>query len=103
MSRTQRGQGLVEYALLLALVAIVAIAALFLFGRNLYHPLLRHLTEALQFGCGQVSHDDASAVMLAKAGPAPPGGITPGLPARPWAPMTQRLLVLPQGGGCRSR
>ena len=75
MSRTQRGQGLVEYALLLALVAIVAIAALFLLGRNLY-TIFYGLTEALQFGCGQVSHDTFRS--YAGEGVDPTGPITPG-------------------------
>jgi pilus assembly protein Flp/PilA len=33
--RTQRGQGLVEYALILALIAIVAIAALIFMGNQI--------------------------------------------------------------------
>ena len=54
MPKTQRGQGLLEYALLLTLIAIVVIGALFLLGRNLY-TVFYGIAEALQFGCGQVS------------------------------------------------
>ncbi len=54
MGKRQQAQGLVEYALLLALVAIVAVAALLLLGRSV-RTIFYGLTEALQFGCGQVS------------------------------------------------
>jgi murein DD-endopeptidase MepM/ murein hydrolase activator NlpD len=54
MSRDDRGQGVVEYALLVALIAMVVLAAVFLFGRNLY-TVFYGISEALQFGCGQVS------------------------------------------------
>ncbi len=39
----ERGQGLVEYALLIALVAIIAVAALSTMGRSLYTIPLRDL------------------------------------------------------------
>jgi len=79
MARNERGQGLVEYALLLALVAIVAIAALLWFGRNVY-TLFYGITEALQFGCGQVSNETFRSY-AGVGGPAPEGGLEPGWPA----------------------
>ena len=69
------GQGLVEYALLLALVAIVAAAALLLLGRSLY-TMFYGLTESLQFGCNQVSQQ----TFRSYAGE---GGAVPGLPINP--------------------
>jgi Flp pilus assembly pilin Flp len=39
----ERGQGLVEYALLIALVAIIAVAALSMMGRSLHTIPLRDL------------------------------------------------------------
>jgi murein DD-endopeptidase MepM/ murein hydrolase activator NlpD len=71
----RKGQGLVEYALLLALVAIVAAAALLLLGRSLY-TVFYGLTEALQFGCGQVSQQ----TFRSYAGE---GGSAPGTPISP--------------------
>jgi murein DD-endopeptidase MepM/ murein hydrolase activator NlpD len=50
----ERGQGSVEYALLIALVAIVVIAALWLLGQSL-STVFYGIAEAIQFGCGQVS------------------------------------------------
>jgi murein DD-endopeptidase MepM/ murein hydrolase activator NlpD len=50
----ERGQGTVEYALLLVLIAIVVIGALWMLGQNLY-TVFYGITEALQFGCGAVS------------------------------------------------
>lgn len=50
----QRGQGTIEYALLLVLIALVLIAALSLLGNSL-ETVFYGLAEALQFGCGQVS------------------------------------------------
>jgi murein DD-endopeptidase MepM/ murein hydrolase activator NlpD len=50
----EQGQGAVEYALLLVLVAIVLIAVLSALGQNLY-TVFYGLAEALQFGCGEVS------------------------------------------------
>jgi len=69
------GQGLVEYALLLALVAIVAAAALLLLGRSLYTTFYG-LTEALQFGCGQVSQETFRSY-AGEGGPAPGSPISP--------------------------
>jgi Flp pilus assembly pilin Flp len=50
----ERGQGLVEYSLPIALVAITAVAALSMMGRSFY-SIFYGISEALQFGCGQVS------------------------------------------------
>ena len=52
----ERGQGTIEYALILVLVAIVAIAALSLLGQSIY-TVFYGISEALQFGCGQVSRE----------------------------------------------
>ena len=52
--RGARGQGMVEYALLLVLIAIVALAALWLMGRSL-NSVFYGIAEALKFGCGEVS------------------------------------------------
>lgn len=48
----ERGQGMVEYALLVALIAIVVIAALAILGQSLYTTFYG-ITEALQLRCGQ--------------------------------------------------
>ena len=50
----ERGQGMIEYALLLVLIAIVAMAALWLMGQSL-ETVFYGIAEALQFGCGEVS------------------------------------------------
>ena len=78
MSKNNRAQGLVEYALLLALVAMVALAALFLFGRSLYTTFYG-LSEALQFGCGQVSIATFRSY-AGVGGPAPAGPIAADTP-----------------------
>jgi len=51
---SERGQGTVEYVLLLVLIAIVVIAALSMLGNNL-STVFYGIAEALQFGCGEVS------------------------------------------------
>lgn len=51
---SERGQGTIEYALLLVLIALVLIAALSLLGNSL-ETVFYGLAEALQFGCGEVS------------------------------------------------
>jgi murein DD-endopeptidase MepM/ murein hydrolase activator NlpD len=50
----ERGQGTVEYVLLVALIAIVAIGALWLLGNSL-ETVFYGIAEALQSGCGEVS------------------------------------------------
>ncbi len=50
----ERGQGTVEYVLLLALISIVVIAALSMLGHSL-GTVFYGIAEALQFGCGEVS------------------------------------------------
>jgi murein DD-endopeptidase MepM/ murein hydrolase activator NlpD len=50
----ERGQGMVEYALLIVLIAIILIAVLWMLGQNLY-TVFYGIAEALQFGCGEVS------------------------------------------------
>ena len=52
----ERGQGAIEYALLIVLIAIVVIAALSMLGQNLY-SVFYGISEALQFRCGQVSRE----------------------------------------------
>ena len=49
----ERGQGMIEYALLIALVAIVVIAALSILGQSL-STVFYGIAEALQSNCGQV-------------------------------------------------
>jgi murein DD-endopeptidase MepM/ murein hydrolase activator NlpD len=51
---SQRGQGTVEYVLLLVLIAIVVIGALWMLGHSL-GTVFYGIAEALQFGCGEVS------------------------------------------------
>jgi murein DD-endopeptidase MepM/ murein hydrolase activator NlpD len=51
---SERGQGTVEYVLLLVLIAIVVIAALSMLGNSL-STVFYGIAEALQFGCGEVS------------------------------------------------
>ncbi len=51
---SERGQGTVEYALLLVLIAIVVIAILWILGNSL-STVFYGIAEALQFGCGEVS------------------------------------------------
>ena len=51
---SERGQGTVEYVLLLALISIVVIAALSMLGHSL-GTVFYGIAEALQFGCGEVS------------------------------------------------
>jgi murein DD-endopeptidase MepM/ murein hydrolase activator NlpD len=50
----ERGQGAIEYALLLVLIALVALAALWLMGQSL-STVFYGIAEALQSQCGQVS------------------------------------------------
>jgi murein DD-endopeptidase MepM/ murein hydrolase activator NlpD len=51
---SERGQGTVEYVLLLVLIAIVVIAILWMLGNSL-STVFYGIAEALQFGCGEVS------------------------------------------------
>jgi murein DD-endopeptidase MepM/ murein hydrolase activator NlpD len=51
---SERGQGTVEYVLLLVLIAIVVIAMLSMLGHSL-STVFYGIAEALQFGCGEVS------------------------------------------------
>ena len=66
---------MVEYALLIALVAIVAVAALSMMGRSLY-TIFYGISEALQFGCGQVSAETFRNY-AGEGGDTPPGSINP--------------------------
>jgi murein DD-endopeptidase MepM/ murein hydrolase activator NlpD len=50
----EQGQGAVEYALLLVLIALVVIGALWILGQNLY-TVFYGIAEAIQFGCNEVS------------------------------------------------
>jgi murein DD-endopeptidase MepM/ murein hydrolase activator NlpD len=50
----ERGQGMIEYALLIALVAIVVIAALTILGQSLA-TIFYGIAEALQSQCGSVT------------------------------------------------
>lgn len=50
----ERGQGTIEYALLVVLIAIVVTAALWMLGQSMY-TLFYGITEAIQFRCGEVS------------------------------------------------
>jgi murein DD-endopeptidase MepM/ murein hydrolase activator NlpD len=50
----ERGQGTIEYALIVVLVGIVLIAVLSLLGQNLY-TVFYGIAEALQFRCGEAS------------------------------------------------
>ncbi len=81
MAGHNSGQGSVEYALLLSLVGMVVLAALFFLGRNLY-TVFYGISEALQFGCGQVSQDTFRSY-AGEGGLASPGQIALGyLPAQ---------------------
>ena len=51
---SERGQGTIEYVLLLVLIAIVLIGALSLLGNSL-ETVFYGIAEALQFRCGEVS------------------------------------------------
>ena len=51
---SERGQGTIEYVLLLVLIAIVLIGALSLLGNSL-ETVFYGIAEALHFGCGEVS------------------------------------------------
>ncbi|PWH20145.1 MAG: hypothetical protein DDG58_03300 [Ardenticatenia bacterium] len=73
-----QGQGLVEYALLIALIAMVVIGAVFILGRNLY-TVFYGIAEALQFGCGQVSAE----TFRSYAGEGTPASSPPTLSQRP--------------------
>ncbi len=75
----RKGQGLIEYALLIALIAMVVLGAAFLLGRNLY-TIFYGITEALQFGCGRVSAETFRS--YAGEGSLSPGG-PPTLSHRP--------------------
>ncbi len=76
--KNRRGQGLVEYALLIALIAIAVIGAAFILGRNLY-TVFYGIAEALQFGCGQVSAE----TFRSYAGEGTPASSPPILSQRP--------------------
>ncbi len=50
----EQGQGAIEYALLVVLVAIVVIAVLSMLGRSMSN-VFYGIAEAIQFGCGEAS------------------------------------------------
>jgi Flp pilus assembly pilin Flp len=48
----EKGQGLVEYALLLALLALALVAALFAFGNNLFEYYLNQIVNVFVAATG---------------------------------------------------
>jgi murein DD-endopeptidase MepM/ murein hydrolase activator NlpD len=75
----QRGQGTVEYALIVVLIAIVVIAILWTLGQNLY-MVFYTIAEALQFGCGQVSEQTFRSY-AGEGSSSPPGTLSLPYPA----------------------
>jgi len=89
----ERGQGTVEYALLILLIAIVAIAALWMLGQSLY-SVFYGLAEALQFRCGQLG-EETFLSYAGEGGQAPPGILS--LPRPTAGKITQRYWFCHKG------
>jgi murein DD-endopeptidase MepM/ murein hydrolase activator NlpD len=89
----ERGQGTVEYALLVALIAILVVAALWMLGQSLY-SIFYGIAEALQFRCGQVSEATFRSY-AGEGGQAPPGSLT--LPPPTAGKITQRYWFCHKG------
>jgi murein DD-endopeptidase MepM/ murein hydrolase activator NlpD len=89
----ERGQGMIEYALLIALVAIVVIAALSILGQSLSN-IFYGIAEALQSQCGNVT----ASTFRSYAGdgsPSPPGTLS--LPEPTDGTVTQRYWFCHKG------
>ncbi len=89
----ERGQGLIEYALLIALVAIVVIAALSLLGQSL-SSVFYGIAEALQSQCGNVTATTFRSY-AGEGSSAPPGAISLANPAA--GTVTQRYWFCHKG------
>ena len=89
----QRGQGTVEYALLLVLIAVAVMAALWLLGQNLYTAFYG-ISEALQFECGRVGEATFRSY-AGEGGPAP--SEPPSLPYPTTGKITQRYWFCHKG------
>jgi murein DD-endopeptidase MepM/ murein hydrolase activator NlpD len=87
------GQGLVEYALLVALIGLIAAAALILMGGSL-RTVFYGISEALQSGCGQVSNQTFRSY-AGEGGAAPPGTLT--LPSPTQGTTTQAYWFCHKG------
>jgi len=70
----ERGQGMIEYALLIALVAIVVIAALSILGQSL-SSVFYGIAEALQSQCGNVTASTFRSY-AGEGSPSPPGTLS---------------------------
>jgi murein DD-endopeptidase MepM/ murein hydrolase activator NlpD len=89
----ERGQGMVEYALLIALIAIVVVAVLSMLGQSLYN-VFYGITEALQSQCGKVGEQTFRSY-AGEGSPAPPGALT--LPYPTGGRITQRYWFCHKG------
>jgi len=87
------GQGSVEYALLVALIGLVAAAALILMGGSL-RTVFYGIAEALQSGCGQVSNQTFRSY-AGEGGAAPPGTLA--LPYPTQGALTQAYWFCHKG------
>ena len=89
----ERGQGMVEYALLIALIAIVVVAVLWTLGQSLF-AVFYGISEALQSNCGQVGEQTFRSY-AGEGGQAPPGSLT--LPYPTEGAITQRYWFCHKG------
>jgi murein DD-endopeptidase MepM/ murein hydrolase activator NlpD len=89
----ERGQGTVEYALLIVLIAIVVVAALWLLGQTL-QTVFYGITEALQSRCGALGEETFRSY-AGEGGQAPPGTLS--LPRPAGGRITQRYWFCHKG------
>jgi len=89
----ERGQGMIEYALLIALVAIVVVAALSILGQSL-STIFYGIAEALQSQCGHVTASTFRSY-AGEGSPASPGTLS--LPNPTAGTVTQRYWFCHKG------
>jgi len=89
----ERGQGMIEYALLIALIAIVAVAALSIMGQSI-STIFYGIGEALQSRCGNVTASTFRSY-AGEGNPSPPGTLS--LPNPTAGTVTQRYWFCHKG------
>ena len=89
----ERGQGMIEYALLIALVAIVVIAALSVLGQSL-STIFYGIAEALQSQCGNITASTFRSY-AGEGSPSPPGTLSLSSPTA--GTVTQRYWFCHKG------
>ncbi len=89
----EHGQGMIEYALLIALIAIVVVAALSMLGQSL-STIFYGIAEALQSQCGNVTASTFRSY-AGEGSPSPPGTLS--LPNPTAGTVTQRYWFCHKG------